>query len=131
MADVKKRAPVTGRDLIVALVVLALALVFYLAFSRPKAVGATLVRVYVGSGGEPYEQAPLGEDRTISVDQGDGRVNRVEIKDGGVSMAYSSCKNQDCVHEGVVTDESRKRRAMGDWIVCLPNGVAIELAEGE
>jgi len=88
------------------------------------------VNVYLGTGGEPYQHVPLNEDRTIRIDQGDGRVNMVEIKGGGVQMAYSTCKNQACVHEGIVTDESRKHRPLGDWIICLPNGVSIELVEG-
>ena len=120
----------TGRDLLIALAVIAAALVLYLSFGRSKTASATYVNVYLGTGGEPYRHVPLNEDDTIRIDQGDGRVNVIEIKDGGVSMAYSTCKNQDCVHEGVVTDESRKHRALGDWIVCLPNGVAVELTEG-
>ncbi len=120
----------TGRDLLLALAVVAAALILYVFFGRVKPVSATYVNVYVGNRDEPYQRAPLNEDQTIRVDQGDGRVNVIEIKDGGVSMGYSTCKNQDCVHEGVVTDESRKHRALGDWIVCLPNGVAVELTEG-
>ena len=46
------------------------------------------------------------------------------IKDGGVSMSYSTCKNQICVHEGEVT-------APGQLIVCLPNYVIVEIEGGE
>jgi len=120
----------TGRDLLLALAVIALALVLYFVFARTKTASATYVNVYVGSGDEPYEHVPLNEPRSIRIDQGDGRVNVIEIKDGGVQMAYSTCQNQDCVHQGVVTDESRHSRALGDWIVCLPNGVSIQLTEG-
>jgi len=120
----------TLRDLLIALAAIALALVFYILFGRTGTASAGVVRVFVGTGGAPYAVAPLSEDKVIRVDQGDGRVNVVEIKGGGVRMALSTCANQNCVHEGVVTDESRRRRAMGDWIVCLPNGVAVELAEG-
>jgi hypothetical protein len=130
MSDAKRKGIMTGRDFFVALAVLIAALILYWFFGRAKPVGAAYVNIYVGNSGEPYQRAPLDEDETIRVDQGDGRVNVIEIKDGGVKMAYSTCKNQDCVHEGVVTDESRKRRALGDWIICLPNGVAVELTEG-
>ena len=130
MTELKQKGLMTGRDLLIALAVIAAALVLYLFFGRSKTASATYVNVYLGTGGEPYRHVPLNEDDTIRIDQGDGRVNVIEIKDGGVQMAYSTCKNQDCVHEGVVTDESRKKRALGDWIVCLPNGVAVELVDG-
>ena len=130
MTELKQKGLITGRDLLIALAVIAAALVLYLSFGRSKTASATYVNVYLGTGGEPYRHVPLNEDDTIRIDQGDGRVNVIEIKDGGVQMAYSTCKNQDCVHEGVVTDESRKKRSLGDWIVCLPNGVAVELVDG-
>jgi len=130
MKHAKHFGLMTGRDILIALAVIAAALVLYISFGRTKTASATHVNVYLGTGGEPYQRVPLNEDRSIRIDQGDGRVNVIEIKDGGVQMAYSTCINQDCVHEGVVTDESRKRRALGDWIVCLPNAVSIELVEG-
>ena len=130
MTDAKRKGLMTGRDLLIALAVIAAALVLYLFFGRSKTGSAAYVNVYLGTGGEPYQHVPLNEDRTIRIDQGDGRVNVVEIMGGGVQMSYSTCKNQACVHEGIVTDESRKHRPLGDWIVCLPNGVSIELVEG-
>ena len=120
----------TGRDILIALAVIAAALILYYSFGKTKTASATYVNIYLGTGGEPYQHVPLSEDKTIRIDQGDGRLNVIEIKDSGVQMAYSTCLNQDCVHEGIVTDESRKHRALGDWIVCLPNAVSIELVEG-
>jgi hypothetical protein len=130
MSDVKRKGIMTGRDVLLALAVVTAALILYFNFGRAKPTNATYINVYVGNRNEPYRRVSLSEDQTIRVDQGDGRVNEIKIKDGGVSMDYSTCKNQDCVREGVVTDESRKHRALGDWIVCLPNGVAVELTEG-
>ena len=131
MKDAKLGGLMTGRDILIALAVMAAALILYFSFAKTKTGSATFVNVYLGTGGEPYQHVPLGEDTTIRVDQGDGRINVIEIKDGGVKMAYSTCINQDCVHEGVVTDESRKHRAQGDWIVCLPNTVSVQLVEGQ
>ena len=131
MKDAKRGGLMTGRDILIALAVIAAALILYFSFAKTKTGSATFVNVYLGTGGEPYQQVPLGEDTTIRVDQGDGRINVIEIKDGGVKMAYSTCINQDCVHEGVVTDDSRKHRSQGDWIVCLPNTVSIQLVEGQ
>ena len=131
MKDAKHGGLMTGRDILIALAVMAAALILYFSFAKTKTGSATFVNVYLGTGGEPYQHVPLGEETTIRVDQGDGRINVIEIKDGGVKMAYSTCINQDCVHEGVVTDESRKHRAQGDWIVCLPNTVSVQLVEGQ
>jgi hypothetical protein len=130
MKHVKLGGLMTGRDILIALAVIAAALILYFSFAKTRTGSVAFVNIYLGTGGEPYSHVPLGEDRTIRIDQGDGRLNVIEIKSGGVQMAYSTCHNQDCVHEGVVTDESRKHRALGDWIVCLPNAVSIELVEG-
>ena len=42
-------------------------------------------------------------------------------------MAFSTCDNQLCVSEGVVTLENKADRILGNYIVCLPNGVTLEL----
>lgn len=121
----------TGRDALIALAAVALALILYFLPGRFGQVSeGAIVTIYVGNGDEPFESVPLDEPRTITIDQGDGRVNVIEIYDGGVRMASSTCLNQSCVREGVVTNENRRLRVMGDWIVCLPNGVAIEVSEG-
>ena len=58
-------------------------------------------------------------DRTISIDR-NGNHNLVVISDGTVHMEEASCKNQICVHQGIIN-------ASGQMIVCLPNGVIAEI----
>ena len=70
--------------------------------------------------GELYGTYSLAQDQTIEVAQKDGHTNHITIKDGTVSMAYSTCKNQVCVNAGAIS-ETR------DSIVCLPNKVMIEI----
>ena len=70
--------------------------------------------------GELYGTYSLAQDQTIEVAQKDGHTNHITIKDGMVSMAYSTCKNQVCVNAGAIS-ETR------DSIVCLPNKVMIEI----
>ena len=70
--------------------------------------------------GELYGTYSLSQDQTIEVVQKDGHTNYITIKDGMVSMAYSTCKNQVCVNAGAIS-ETR------DSIVCLPNKVMIEI----
>ena len=70
--------------------------------------------------GELYGTYSLTQNQTIEVAQKDGHTNHITIKDGTVSMAYSTCKNQVCVNSGAIS-ETR------DSIVCLPNKVMIEI----
>ena len=70
--------------------------------------------------GDLYGTYSLLEDQTIEVLQADGHTNYITIKDGTVSMAYSTCKNQVCVNAGAISETK-------DSIVCLPNKVMIEI----
>ena len=70
--------------------------------------------------GELYGTYSLAQDQTIEVAQKDGHTNHITIKDGMVSMAYSTCKNQVCVNAGAISETK-------DSIVCLPNKVMIEI----
>ena len=70
---------------------------------------------------------PVGEKQTITIDQGDGKVNVIEITERGAVMHSASCKNQDCVHQGDVTLDNYNNRVLNNWIICLPNQVTIEL----
>ena len=42
-------------------------------------------------------------------------------------MEKSTCENQDCVNQGLVTLENRDARVLYNMIVCLPNQVMLEL----
>ena len=77
-------------------------------------------RAIVTVDGELYGTYSLSEDQTIEVVQDGGHTNHITIKDGTVSMTYSTCKNQVCVDTGVISETK-------DSIVCLPNKVMIEI----
>ena len=68
--------------------------------------------------------------KRVRVEQEDGSVNVIVIRDGSVHMDYSSCENQLCVQQGSVSAKNRFFRALGSQIVCLPNRVMIELEGG-
>ena len=70
--------------------------------------------------GELYGTYSLSADQTIEVIQDSGHTNHITIKDGTVSMAYSTCRNQVCVDAGAISETK-------DSIVCLPNKVMIEI----
>ena len=85
--------------------------------------------------GEQYRWYPLPledqEEYEINVRQtgedGTEYVNTIHFTHDGVYMAYSTCENQDCVNEGLVTLTNKDERVLGSWIVCLPQQVSLQL----
>ena len=59
----------------------------------------------------------------------DGRIveNRVRLTPEGMYMESADCENQDCVHQGMVTLENRKTRALMNYILCLPHQLSLAL----
>ena len=70
---------------------------------------------------------PLGEEREVTVDQGDGVVNVIHLLPDGFYMASSTCDNQLCVSEGTVTVDNYQRRILGTSVLCLPHHLDLEL----
>ncbi len=116
--------------LIGGVLLLALAAFFASQFLVPKSSGA-VITIYVGS--EVYASVDASDYQTITVDQGDGKVNVVVIDEHGVHMESSTCKNQICVHHSTIDPNNPEDLVLNNWIVCLPNSVSIEVtgAEGE
>ena len=107
----------------IVLFIVLLAFGFAMLFFTIRAASSPGEQVVINVDGTEYGRYPLDRDRVIEIQNAD-RLNIVTIKDGGVSMSYSTCKNQICVHEGEVT-------APGQLIVCLPNYVIVEIEGGE
>ncbi len=79
--------------------------------------------------GEEYARMSLYVKDTLCIDQGDGKINIIETDGrGGVRMQSSSCKNRICVDQGWLEANGADN---AEWIVCLPNGISICIAEGE
>ena len=89
--------------------------------SLTEGIGGDKVRISLD--GEIYGVYPLGEDREIDVTE-DGHTNHITIKDGQVSMSYSTCGNQVCVNTGAISETK-------DAIVCLPNRVVVEIISAD
>ena len=114
------------RDIIIIAVFLAVALIGMAAVKLFAPTGTiTYVDIYVNE--SLYEVAPLNKDAVIVIDQGDGKVNRVEIKDGSVFMSDSTCSDHLCIIQGEMNPENYEDRPMLNWIICLPNLVTVEL----
>jgi hypothetical protein len=79
-------------------------------------------KVLVTVDGKDYGIYSLYEDQDIEIVQ-NNHTNHITIKDGKVSMSYSTCKNQICVNTKAITESK-------DTIVCLPNKVMVEITGG-
>ena len=110
--------------------VLLLAAVAFLVsqLTNQKSTGA-MVTVYVG--GEVYARVSASDYQTITIDQGDGKINVVVIDETGVRMESSTCKNQICVHHATIDPHMTDDLLLDRWIVCLPNAVSIEVSGAE
>ena len=99
-------------------------LIIILAVGIPLSVlsltaGTAGDKVQISADGEVYGIYPLDEDGEIEVTE-DGHTNHITIKDGQVSMSYSTCLNQVYVNTGAISETK-------DSIVCLPNRVVVEI----
>lgn len=114
------------RDIIIIVAFLAVALVGMVGVKLFAPQGnISYADIYIDD--RLYEAVPLSEDRVISVDQGDGKVNTIEVKDGAIFMSHSTCADQLCVQQGSMSPETYEKRPLLNWIICLPNKVTVEL----
>lgn len=74
---------------------------------------------------------PLNEAGEWTIEQDNGAKNVLRATERGVVMHFSTCDNQNCVHQGEVSLDNRDSRALGNMIVCLPNKVIVELLTPE
>ena len=114
------------KDILLICGVLLLALVAFFA-SRLFAQKTDAAQVTVYVGGAVYAQVSASDYQTITVDQGDGKVNVIVIDASGVRMDSSTCKNQICVRHGTIDPAQADELLLDHWIVCLPNGVTVEV----
>ena len=96
---------------------------------RPRAQTAE-VKGYVvlTVGGRQYgDPIPMDRDKIITIQQEDGKVNKIHITPEKVYMESSTCENQDCVGQGEVSLDNYQTRILSTFVICLPNEVTIEL----
>ena len=114
------------RDVMIVAIFLAVALVGLAAVRLFAPKGEiTYADIYIND--NLYEVVALNEDTVVVVDQGDGKVNYVEVKDGKVFMADSTCADHLCITQGAMGPDNYTNRPMLNWIICLPNLVSVEL----
>lgn len=129
----QKSAPGKRNLLIIIGLLLLIALVAGLSFLLPKAdheapekaeAGAYL---YIVLNNRLWGIEPLNEEREVTVDQGNGVVNVIQLLPNGFYMKSSTCDNQICITEGTVTAENYQTRFLGPCVYCLPHGLQLEL----
>ena len=72
---------------------------------------------------EPYDITI----KQVNPETGEEYINIITLTPEGVYMKESTCDNQDCVDEGIVTIDNRQERILGNLIVCLPHQIMLEL----
>lgn len=77
--------------------------------------------------GSIYEPLPLAGEGTFTIKQDESTTNTVHVTPTSVWMEHSSCDNQDCVEQGIVSLENMGSRVLYNMIICLPNEVVLEL----
>ena len=106
-------------DILLACFLVAAWLTMSYIFSFGRTAGDQLD---ISCDGQLFGSYPLSEDREITVER-DGHINKITIKNGTVSMSFSDCQGQDCVHQGAISQT-------GESIICLPNKVVLEISGG-
>lgn len=77
-------------------------------------------RALIFVNGKLYNEYNLSENKSYTVDLGDGSYNEFIIEDGYVDMIGASCPDQICVNH-------KKISMSGETIVCAPNRLVIEI----
>lgn len=80
-------------------------------------------------GNTTYRPLGLYTEGVFTLSQGeDGTVvNAVHVTPTSVWMESSTCDNQDCVEQGVVSLDTMNDRVLGNMIICLPHQVTLQL----
>ena len=120
-----RTARIKNGSVILIMTLAAFALLAFGAISRAGKTSAGRIRVLVD--GKTYAEQPLRQGECIRVYQPDGCENVIMMTGNGFYMQSASCRNQDCVHQGAVTEDNYMLRVLGTSIICIPNRVEVQL----
>jgi len=104
-------------DIILILVIIILALVFYFTYRALNDSKELVCKIYQDQ--ELKYEIALDHSEEIIIDIDDDKII-IEIDKTGVYVKESSCKDKICVNQGKITRG-------GQIITCLPNKVYIKL----
>lgn len=108
------------RDLILILVILAVAGILFLVFFLQNK-NTVADKVIVKVDGKVVYSEPLSVDKDMDVAGYAGGHNFIRIQGGKVKMVDADCPDKICVHTGAIDK-------VGQTIVCLPHKLVVEIA---
>ena len=103
---------------IAVLFFLSLIQLFLMAFNPPSGTVATVYQD--GTAIKQIDLRTVEASYTFTVTGESGAENVVLISPGGISVSAANCRDQICVHQGIITDGTVP-------IVCLPHRVVIQI----
>ncbi|MCD8083078.1 MAG: NusG domain II-containing protein [Clostridiales bacterium] len=107
--------------LIVALLILAGAGFLIQRYLLSRAPHVYAVVQYQG---RIYERLDLSKDRELLLTDGEGNYNKIEVKDGQVSVTEANCADLICVYSYPLNEQ-------GGVIACLPHSLVIYIESEE
>lgn len=112
---------VAKADVILLACLLLTGIVCFFALRLMRKNGTT---VRILADGELYATYDLNQDRDIPITIHGKEGNTLQIADHKAKMIWADCPDQLCVHQKAISGQ-------GETIVCLPNKIVVEIAEGE
>ena len=110
-------------DILVILIGLIMSVSAWFLFNKTQTEPQnSLVVIY--KDGSIYKTLPLFEDEVVTIEDDEGRINVVSIKDGKADMIEANCQDKICVN-------TRSAQKDGHSIVCFPNRVVVEITGAE
>ena len=82
------------------------------------------VRARISQNGAVIRTLSLDEEQEFTLSAPNGGSNTVTVRDGKIRVSHATCPDQICVKQGWVDARSTP-------IVCLPNGLVIEIQGGD
>jgi hypothetical protein len=103
-------------DVILAIILMIAGIASTLYLVSGGVIGETVI---VSVNGQNYGTYDLTQNQILDVAK-NGHINKVEIKDGKVTMIDADCPDKLCIKQGSIDKTNQS-------IVCLPNKVVVEL----
>lgn len=120
----KPASPASGKaGAIVVAVLVVLVLAGFAAMQAFGALSDARTAHIQDADGKTYDM-PLSEDGQVTVATAEGK-NTIVVEGGKVRVESADCPNQDCVHQGEISQA-------GQQIVCLPHKLVVSIeSDGE
>lgn len=78
-----------------------------------------------------YDLIPLDHDGEIVIKQDNGAENIIQIHENAFEVIQSSCGDQYCISQGLISLDNIDSNIWGNTIICSPNNVMLQLLDYE